>query len=65
MWSLTLERKEELLKKRDDKIAELEALRRKTPKDLWSEDLDAFAQKLEEVEAKEVSQMDKAEKVSY
>ncbi|XP_022655107.1 DNA topoisomerase 2-alpha-like isoform X2 [Varroa destructor] len=62
MWSLTLERKEELLKKRDDKIAELEALRRKTPKDLWSEDLDAFAQKLEEVEAKEVSQMDKAEK---
>lgn len=63
MWSLTFERKEELLKKRDDKIAELESLRKKTPKDLWSDDLDVFLAKLEEVEAKELKEMETAGKV--
>ncbi|OQR77521.1 DNA topoisomerase 2-alpha-like, partial [Tropilaelaps mercedesae] len=62
MWSLTFERKEELLKKRDNKIAELDALREKTPKDLWKEDLDIFSQKLEEVEAKELEEMEIAAK---
>lgn len=63
MWSLTFERKEELLKKRDNKIAELEAIRKKTPRDLWTDDLDLFLAKLEEVEAKEREEMEKAGKV--
>ncbi|KAK6644205.1 DNA topoisomerase 2 [Polyplax serrata] len=53
MWSLTLERKNELLKKRDDKIQELKALQRKTPSDLWRDDLNAFLEKLDEIEQKE------------
>ena len=32
---------------RDDKIAELEALKLKTPKDLWRTDLDAFLEELD------------------
>lgn len=63
MWSLTFERKEELLKKRDNKIAELQTLEKKTPKDLWREDLDAFLAKLEEFEAKQNEEAVKAEKV--
>ncbi|XP_002737286.1 DNA topoisomerase 2-alpha [Saccoglossus kowalevskii] len=53
LWSLSKERKDELLKNRDTKAAELEVLRDKTPSDLWIEDLDAFSAKLEEVEAQE------------
>lgn len=53
MWSLTLERKNELLKKRDDKIAELKTLQAKTPALLWEDDLDEFIAKLDEVEKKE------------
>ncbi|KAH7931487.1 hypothetical protein HPB49_025700 [Dermacentor silvarum] len=50
MWSLTRERKEDLLAKRDQKREEVETLRRKTPENLWDEDLNAFTAKLEEVE---------------
>lgn len=50
LWSLTRERKDDLLKKRDEKRAELEVLRRKSPENLWEEDLDAFSAKLDEVE---------------
>lgn len=53
MWMLTEERKNELLKQRENKLAELEALRRKTPAELWRDDLDVFSEKLEVVEAKE------------
>ena len=53
MWSLTKERKDELLKKRDDKLDELNILRLKTPSDLWNEDLDEFILRLDEVEEKE------------
>ena len=63
MWSLTLEKKEELLKKRDNKITELKTLEGKTPKDLWVEDLDAFSAKLDEYEAKQREENLKAEKV--
>nr|XP_037283879.1 DNA topoisomerase 2-alpha-like [Rhipicephalus microplus] len=49
LWSLTMERKDDLLKKRDEK-RELEVLRRKSPENLWEEDLDAFSAKLDEVE---------------
>lgn len=53
MWMLTDERKNELLKQRDTKLAELATLKAKTPKNLWVEDLDAFMKKLDEVENKE------------
>lgn len=53
MWMLTKERKEELLKQRDNKMEELRILRGKTPSDLWREDLDVFMDKLDEVEEKE------------
>ena len=42
MWMLTKEKKDELLKKRDEKLQELKVLKAKTPSDLWTEDLDAF-----------------------
>ncbi|XP_075224764.1 DNA topoisomerase 2 isoform X2 [Lycorma delicatula] len=53
MWTLTKEKKDELLKKRDDKMSELHALQVKTPADLWNDDLDALLIKLNEVEKKE------------
>ncbi|XP_061714729.1 DNA topoisomerase 2 [Cydia pomonella] len=53
MWMLTKEKKDELLKQRDQKLSELEALKKKTPAMLWREDLDAFLIKLEDVEEKE------------
>lgn len=53
MWMLTKERKDELLKQRDSKMAELKALRDKTPSDLWRDDLDAFMEKIDVVEEKE------------
>ncbi|XP_052741685.1 DNA topoisomerase 2 isoform X2 [Bicyclus anynana] len=53
MWMLTKEKKDELLKQRDQKLSELTALKAKTPAMLWREDLDALLIKLEEVEEKE------------
>lgn len=46
MWNLTKEKKDELLKKRDDKLAELQSLLSKSQSDLWNEDLDALLQKV-------------------
>lgn len=40
LWSLSKERKEDLLAQRDKKQAELATLMKKTNKDLWREDLD-------------------------
>lgn len=42
MWSLTKERKDEILKQRDLKIQELKLLKEKTKEDLWSDDLETF-----------------------
>ncbi|KAH8333743.1 hypothetical protein KR059_002916 [Drosophila kikkawai] len=53
MWMLTEEKKNELLKQRDAKLAELDNLIKKTPELLWLDDLDALEQKLNEVEEKE------------
>ncbi|KAM9424220.1 DNA topoisomerase 2-alpha [Pholidichthys leucotaenia] len=53
MWYLTKEKKEELLKQRDAKLTELSTLKKKSPADLWREDLAAFTEELERVEAKE------------
>ncbi|XP_077169268.1 DNA topoisomerase 2-alpha isoform X2 [Paroedura picta] len=53
LWYLTKEKKDELCKQRDDKEVELENLKRKNPDDLWKEDLAAFVEALEELEARE------------
>ena len=53
MWSLTLEKKEELLRKKEEKHKELEKLRGTTKEQLWLTDLDEFLEKLNEVEEKE------------
>lgn len=53
MWFLTKEKKEELCKQRDAKMTELNILKKKSPADLWREDLAAFSEELERVEAKE------------
>lgn len=53
MWMLTEEKKNELLKQRDQKLAELAVLKKQTPEMLWMADLDALSQKLNEVEENE------------
>ncbi|XP_040923149.1 DNA topoisomerase 2-alpha isoform X3 [Toxotes jaculatrix] len=53
MWFLTKEKKEELCKQRDAKLTELNTLKKKSPSDLWKEDLAAFSEELVRVEAKE------------
>ncbi|XP_029954147.1 DNA topoisomerase 2-alpha [Salarias fasciatus] len=53
MWFLTKEKKEELCRQRDAKLTELNTLKKKTPSDLWKEDLAAFSEELERLEAKE------------
>lgn len=53
MWMLTEERKNELLKQRDTKLAELAALKAKTIETLWLDDLDDFEKKLNELEERE------------
>ncbi|KAG4072540.1 hypothetical protein HA402_004629 [Bradysia odoriphaga] len=53
MWMLTEERKNELLKQRDNKVSELNILKKKTKQDLWLADLEALEKKLNEIEEKE------------
>ncbi|XP_076242907.1 DNA topoisomerase 2 [Calliopsis andreniformis] len=53
LWSLTKERKDELLRQRDEKIAELKRLQARTPVSLWKEDLDNLLTELNKIEDKE------------
>uniref|UniRef100_H3A5L4 DNA topoisomerase 2 n=1 Tax=Latimeria chalumnae TaxID=7897 RepID=H3A5L4_LATCH len=53
LWSLTKEKVEELLKQKDTKGKELDNLKKKIPSDLWKEDLAAFVEELDRVEAQE------------
>ncbi|KAM9336755.1 DNA topoisomerase 2-alpha [Symphorus nematophorus] len=53
MWFLTKEKKEELCRQRDAKLTELNTLKRKSPGDMWKEDLAVFTEELEKIEAKE------------
>lgn len=46
MWTLTYEKKDELVRKRDNKQTELRILQAKSPKDLWKEDLDVLVEKV-------------------
>ena len=59
MRSLTYEKKEDLLKKKEAKLSEYEFLRSKTPADLWCEDLDHFLVVLQEVEDSELEEKSK------
>lgn len=45
-WSVTLERKEELIRKKNEKLEELNVLKMKTPGDIWNTDLDKFLDKV-------------------
>lgn len=49
MWSLTKERKDELLRKRDEKQTELRILQSKSAKDIWMEDLNNLLEKVSTV----------------
>ncbi|XP_076851109.1 DNA topoisomerase 2-alpha [Brachyhypopomus gauderio] len=53
MWFLTKEKKEDLCRQRDAKLAELNVLQKKSPADLWKEDLAAFTEELERLEQAE------------
>ena len=50
MWSLTKERKDDLIKKKEEKHHELKVLRDMSKEDLWRRDLNEFMDKLDEVE---------------
>merc|ERR1712061_943345 len=54
MWNLTQEKKEELLRKKQEKHQELNNLRATSKEDLWRTDLTEFLQKLDEVEQKQL-----------
>ena len=65
MRSLTYEKKEELLRKRDVKMQEYDILLKKSPADLWREDLDALMKmmvELEEAEKEEAKEQKKSAK---
>ncbi|XP_011340698.1 DNA topoisomerase 2 isoform X1 [Ooceraea biroi] len=65
MWSLTKEKKDDLLRQRDEKVSELKRLQARTPISLWKEDLDNLLielNKLEEKERKEETKSKQNEK---
>lgn len=49
MWTLTKEKKDDLLRQRDEKVAELKRLQARTPVSLWKEDLDNLLTELNKV----------------
>lgn len=53
MWTLTEESKNELISRREEKMAELKDLKGKSERDLWLADLDELEKKLMELEEKE------------
>ncbi|XP_065897461.1 DNA topoisomerase 2-alpha-like isoform X2 [Dysidea avara] len=57
IWCLTVEKQQELLKLRDAKTGELLELKKKTVKQLWIHDLDAFLEALEKQEEKEKEEL--------
>ena len=62
IWSLTLERKEDLLKKRDAKEKEVALLKKKTPSDLYNDDLDNLMRELDRVEKLEAEDSQEVKK---
>lgn len=47
LWSLSKERKEDLLKQKKSKQQELDDLKKKTSIDLWKDDLEKFVAELD------------------
>ncbi|XP_029170014.1 DNA topoisomerase 2 isoform X2 [Nylanderia fulva] len=64
MWSLTKEKKDELLRQRDEKLAELKRLQARTPISLWKEDLDNLLAELNKLEEKEQKEENKAKQTT-
>lgn len=62
MWMLTEERKNELLKQRDVKLAEVSSLKKKTPENLWLTDLETLEAKIDEVEKNERDELEGSNK---
>ncbi|EOD43202.1 putative dna topoisomerase ii protein [Neofusicoccum parvum UCRNP2] len=62
IWSLTQERVEKLLKQIGDKEAEVDILIKKSPKDLWTEDLDDFVEEYDNLLAYEENEAKKSGK---
>nr|XP_033326918.1 DNA topoisomerase 2 isoform X1 [Megalopta genalis] len=62
LWSLTKERKDDLLRQRDEKIAELKRLQSRTPVSLWKEDLENLLNELNKIEEKERKEEQKLSK---
>ncbi|XP_032667667.1 DNA topoisomerase 2 isoform X2 [Odontomachus brunneus] len=60
MWSLTKEKKDDLLRQRDEKVAELKRLQARTPVSLWKEDLDNLLSELNKLEEKERKEENKS-----
>ncbi|XP_011866622.1 PREDICTED: DNA topoisomerase 2 isoform X2 [Vollenhovia emeryi] len=60
MWSLTKEKKDDLLRQRDEKVTELKRLQSRTPISLWKEDLDNLLAELNKLEDKEKKDQNKA-----
>ncbi|XP_007893690.1 DNA topoisomerase 2-beta isoform X2 [Callorhinchus milii] len=53
LWCLSKEKVDELLKQKDSKGKELDNLKRKSATELWKDDLAAFVEELDRVEAQE------------
>lgn len=49
MWNLTKEKKDELLRQKDEKLTQLKKLQARTPVSLWKEDLDNLLEELNKV----------------
>jgi len=63
IMSLSKEKKEELLRQRDEKKDELDSLQKKSPTDLWLNDLAVFSEELERVEEQE--KLDEKDSAKY
>ena len=60
MWNLTQEKKDSIIKNRDERQQELRRLKATSKEDMWRTDLDVFLAKLDEVEAQEIADQNEA-----
>lgn len=63
LWSLTYERVNDILNKKEDKLKEIEILKETKEEALWENDLANFVKVLDEVEAKEEDERLQANKI--
>ncbi|XP_051156221.1 DNA topoisomerase 2 [Leptopilina boulardi] len=62
LWNLTREKKDDLLRQKDEKLTQLKNLQARTPTCLWKEDLDNLLQELNKIEDKEKEESKKYQK---